>query len=457
MLALKTWISLIGAFGLLAHTAAFAELSQQQIDAVYAAQQQNEPTILSRNSDGSVTVRGELLEQELAPLGLATDEAELYWVANEADEARDASLLQGAVVSFQHLTGTVYESGSAVFTRRDDGLYEGEVFDLSGTYAIVADAEGNRLVQPSLDTPTHAGDYFDYQDTLQRRGDAGQRLTVLGALEQQGSGESATIDVLVLLSAEHGGQYNWLDYQLPRANATLNNAFERQGIPARFEIIGQEEVTYFGTGDLHRDLDNAIYSRGFSGETVQQKAARYGADITVLVVRDGNYCGVAPLLAKRETAITVIKGSCLHWGHGYAHEIGHLLGAGHNPEDGKGVFDYSHGHYAASGAFRTIMAYQRAGAPTSSYPLIPYFSDPNTLIGSNQEPAGSAKADNVRTIRQFVTRIANLRQRTDGGAAPAATPSQPTEPAPKKKSGGGSMGGAFIVGLLGLALFGRRR
>jgi peptidyl-Asp metalloendopeptidase len=87
------------------------------------------------------------------------------------------------------------------------------------------------------------------------------------------------------------------------------------------------------------------------------------ANVAVLFVDDGEACGVARrILATRDSAFVVVYYNCATGYYSFAHEIGHLQGARHNPEEDKSAlpFPYGHGFMDLKRKRRTIMSYDCA-------------------------------------------------------------------------------------------------
>ena len=93
----------------------------------------------------------------------------------------------------------------------------------------------------------------------------------------------------------------------------------------------------------------------------------------------------------------------------FVHEIGHLQGAQHNPEDpttpANPYYAYGHGNCNATTGWRTVMAYDTNGRCPNQ---IPYFSSPVVLYQGT--PTGDAAARNVaRLVRETSPVVADHR------------------------------------------------
>jgi hypothetical protein len=101
--------------------------------------------------------------------------------------------------------------------------------------------------------------------------------------------------------------------------------------------------------------------------TVQSARAANHSNVAVLLLADRSACGESQkVFATKETAFSVVYYNCVYNNYSLAHEIGHLQGARHNPEDDaeSSPFAYGHGFVDQSRKRRTIMAYDCPGGCT---------------------------------------------------------------------------------------------
>jgi len=88
------------------------------------------------------------------------------------------------------------------------------------------------------------------------------------------------------------------------------------------------------------------------------------ANMAHLVVSSGSSCGVAStILATTTTAFCLTAQDCATGYYTFGHEMGHLQGTRHNPEQDRSLqpFVYGHGHIIQSRMYRSIMAYDEDG------------------------------------------------------------------------------------------------
>jgi len=102
----------------------------------------------------------------------------------------------------------------------------------------------------------------------------------------------------------------------------------------------------------------------------------------------------------------VVYHDCATGYYSFAHEIGHLQGARHNPEHDSTdkPFAYGHGYFNKAKKWRTIMSYNCPGGCVRR----PFFSNPDIEFGG--DPTGTAAThDNARVINQTAARVAGFK------------------------------------------------
>ena len=131
------------------------------------------------------------------------------------------------------------------------------------------------------------------------------------------------------------------------------------------------------------------------------------ADVAMIVLNNSSSCGLASAIgANASTAFAAVARACTTGYYSFAHEIGHLQSARHDPaaDPTNRPYAYGHGYRSPTSAWRTIMAYNcNAGCPR-----INYWSSPNRTYGG-QAMGTATRSDNARVLNTTRGRLAAFR------------------------------------------------
>jgi hypothetical protein len=191
------------------------------------------------------------------------------------------------------------------------------------------------------------------------------------------------------------------------AIAESNQGFANSSVAITFELATKAQVSYtessFST-DLSRYRGT---SDGFM-DSIHTTRNSVAADVGMLVINNASSCGLASSIGSSSTtAFATAHWDCITGYYSFAHEIGHLLSARHDPatDPTNTPFAYGHGYqFTGSPSWRTIMAYNcSAGCPRLNY-----WSNPNKLF--NGVPMGTTtRNDNARVLNSTRTTVAAFR------------------------------------------------
>ena len=133
---------------------------------------------------------------------------------------------------------------------------------------------------------------------------------------------------------------------------------------------------------------------------------KHRADVAVLIVDDAQGCGLATrVFADADEAFAVVHHECAAASYSIAHEIGHLIGARHEPAMDRVMTPFPYGHGFVNGTkWRDIMSYKESCA---GCPRVPVWSSPKVLVKG--EPAGTPQQDNARVLAEQAARVAAFR------------------------------------------------
>lgn len=192
-----------------------------------------------------------------------------------------------------------------------------------------------------------------------------------------------------------------------------DTTFRNSNIPVRLRVTGMVEVDYQETASNFLRERRDMISGAPGLEPLRQLRLARRADVMILVINrdDHQRCGLAGGLGVRqpENAVAVANWRCMNELFTYVHEIGHLVGAWHNPEvlSGRPPADtpFALGFVQREGrAFSTIMAYPTTCSPDPC-PRIWQWSNPDvqTFFGA---PAGTQGHNNACVWRIRASEVA---------------------------------------------------
>lgn len=197
-----------------------------------------------------------------------------------------------------------------------------------------------------------------------------------------------------------------IDALIQLAEDETNQGYLNSGVNTRIRIVRKYKTGYVESGSMSTDLTRyRTIGDGYADEVHTQRDT-YAADVAILLTDGFDYCGIAYLYPDQSAAFGVVAASCATGYYSFAHEIGHIQGARHNPEiDGStSPFAYGHGYQYPAGGWRTIMAYDCA----SSCTRINRWSNPYLTYGGT--PTGTvAVSYNARVLNETAVRVANFR------------------------------------------------
>lgn len=192
------------------------------------------------------------------------------------------------------------------------------------------------------------------------------------------------------------------------AVSITNTSYQNSRVGIRLELAHVHKVTYTEAG-LDTDLVRFTAKADTYMDEVHQLRDEYRADVCVLLIDTSEACGkAAAILASEASAFAVVSHTCAVGNLSFAHEVGHLQGARHNPEvdPTSSPFAYGHGYLNPAGGWRTVMAYPTTQNPTR----VPYWSNPNVKYPPSGEVMGTAyKHDNARVLNMTAPVITAFR------------------------------------------------
>jgi len=185
-----------------------------------------------------------------------------------------------------------------------------------------------------------------------------------------------TIGVLVLYTDAAAGTstHNQMKAIADGLISNTNDAFRQSKLNQEVKLSNTQRIGFVESGSIWADLRSINDRHTQNGDVnldvldeIDGWRTGASADVVVLLTRPATAyesCGVAnPMNANNvsfcKLAFAVVPVTCGVVMHSFAHELGHIMGAGHMKWGGgtNPIFAQSHGFAAASQKWRTIMTY----------------------------------------------------------------------------------------------------
>ncbi|MCA9963338.1 MAG: FG-GAP repeat protein [Anaerolineales bacterium] len=220
--------------------------------------------------------------------------------------------------------------------------------------------------------------------------------------------KSTTITVIVAYTnnarAEVGGTAN-MNALIQTAVDEANQTYRNSGINTSLHLVHRYEVAY-PEATMSLDLNRFRTSGDGIMDNIHTQRNLHDADVAILIRTSTDSCGLAYIYPAATDAFGVVAQDCATGYYSFAHEIGHIQGALHNPEESSSnwPFAYGHGYYNNADGWRTVMSYD---CPNDCDRL-PYWSNPNRAWGG--DPMGTeATHNNVRVLNETAGKVAGFR------------------------------------------------
>lgn len=221
-----------------------------------------------------------------------------------------------------------------------------------------------------------------------------------------GGGESTVIRVMVVASQQavtgYGGDLGALsDLAIAESNQGAGNS----NVGIQFQLAGYYASSYSESGNFSTDLGRFAGTGDGYLDGYHSTRNQIAADVNVLLVDSTSACGIGYLNSSSSSAFSVVSTDCATGYYSFAHEIGHNLGAHHDPAAGTNtLYPYGHGYREPSNNWRTIMAYNCSGG----CPRLNYWSNPAVNYGG--VPMGTTDVShNQRVLLERKATVAGFR------------------------------------------------
>jgi hypothetical protein len=284
-----------------------------------------------------------------------------------------------------------------------DGNITGSIQDQGALYRIEPVGNGVHAlikVDQGRFPPEHPPSF----EQKERRGDVQAPPTIQDANRSDGP---VGIDVLVAYTTTAGNAVADINATIQLAVAEANQSYVNSGINIKLNLVDSFEVAYSETGKTFEQ----VLADFVANTTVQNRRNGSGADLAAMIINKTDYCGLADaIMANASTGFAVVHYDCATGYYSFAHELGHLQGARHDPANDPTTtpFAYGHGlqHNSPAPVWRTIMAYNCQ----NNCPRLQYWSNPNIQY-SGVAMGTAATNDNARVLNATAKTVAAFKNR----------------------------------------------
>ena len=220
--------------------------------------------------------------------------------------------------------------------------------------------------------------------------------------------KDVVIDVIVAYTKKAASHYADIKRELiGLAIEEGNEAFRQSNLGnIKLRLVHAYQTGYVEKG-THFDHVWRFADKGDGTmEEIHGLRDKYRADVAVLIVDDANGCGLSTrVYADANEAFAVVHHECAAATYSLAHEVGHLIGARHDPSMDTSTMPFPYGKGYVNGTkWRDIMSYKET---CGGCPRLPVWSSPNVTVKG--EPAGTPEQDNARVILEQAARVAGFR------------------------------------------------
>jgi hypothetical protein len=343
-----------------------------------------------------VTVNTNALESATPGVLLNVTKDVRFEASVEKSSEKGATVLTGKMKSPLDSAVFINRDGNITGTIRADGKFFSVKPLGAGLHAIIREDE-------SKFPPEHPPSFKKIEE---KAGSPENRMDVkphtLG-----GAAGPWVVRVLVAYTPEANSTVADMNGVIQLAVAETNQSYQNSKINLRAELADSYQVSYSESPDFDTNLNDFAGKSDGKMDEVHGRRDQSKADICVLLIKNDAYCGLADaIMAKEDSAFAAVCVNCATGYYSFAHEIGHLQGARHNPEmdPTTSPFQYGHGYYYEPAKWRTIMSY----ACPSNCTRLPFWSNPS--INNAGHPMGTAGThDNARVLNETAPIITAFR------------------------------------------------
>jgi peptidyl-Asp metalloendopeptidase len=186
-----------------------------------------------------------------------------------------------------------------------------------------------------------------------------------------------------------------------------NQGYANSGVNITMQLASAVSTTYTESGSFSTDLSRFRGTTDGYMDSIHTTRNSSAADVAVLLINNSSSCGLASAIGSTaSTAFATAHYGCATGYYSFAHEVGHLQSARHDPANDptSTPYAYGHGYQNTAAGWRTIMAYNCSPSCTR----LNFWSNPAKTYGG--APMGTvAGNDNHRVLNNTAATVAAYR------------------------------------------------
>lgn len=278
----------------------------------------------------------------------------------------------------------------------------------------------DKILITQIDQSKYPNEKCNYSEDLKNLGDSIPKSTKSNNIEQQTDdinfktypeqdfiNYQCKLRVLALYTLAAKKAKNSIENHIQLAIDEMNQSFVNSGVNFQVELVFAGETNYKENNWLN-DLRDFQNNGDGNMDIVHSLREKYSADVCVLVMNDATLCGVARGIKTCPShSFCTVYWDCATGYFSFSHEIGHLIGARHDPhvDSENSPYAYGHGFVDPKDGWRTIMAY---GTDCNQCTRIQWWSNPN--LSRNGQAMGTVQThDNTRLLNTYIPNIMSHR------------------------------------------------